>query len=762
MSTNQQIIDALKEELLQLKRKHVSFYNEIKNLEQKIEKLEQAGTVKEPVADIVKAPEEKIIVKEEVLQPKPVLEVEKPLAPPPPKPERKKVNMESFIGENLVAKIGILITVIGVAIGGKYAIDNDLISPLTRIILGYILGIGLAVFALKLKEKYKNFSAILLSGAMAIFYFITYFAHALYDLMPQALAFALMLLFTGFTVISAIHYKKQVIAVIGLVGAYAIPFFLSNDSGNVLVLFSYMAIINMGILVVAYKQYWKVLYVLAFSFTWLIYLAWFFDSYYIDGYYLTGLSLATIFFLIFYITFLAYKLIKKEDFNYGDVILLLFNSFIYYGVGYNILSVHETGMHLLGVFTVFNALIHFIAGILIYKAAHEKKTLFYTVFGLVIVFLTIAVPVQLDGHWVTLLWIGEAALLYWIGTTKDIKMYRSMTYVLLVIASFSLFYDWSENYATYYDYITPIFNIQFLTSLIFVGALAFINYVYYKYASEKMNVVGVLFGLLLTFVIYMTFQLEIDNYFNKLDIDYNTKILKSDNIISYYKDYKIIWNLNYLLFFLSVFSILNMKKFKIAVLGNVNIVANAFLMIYSLAWGLFVLSQIRENYLYNNGIETLFPLSGNAILIRYIFLFFAGLLLYFSYLYTKQDYINDAFKKNFKLFFVFVLLWILSSELLHWLDFAGYEAQYKLSLSIFWGIYALALIAYGIWKRDKSMRITGIVVFGVTLVKLFFYDIAHLSTISKTIVFIALGLLLLVISFLYNKYTSIISQDDKK
>src|SRR5690606_39414266 len=175
-------------------------------------------------------------------------------------------------------------------------------------------------------------------------------------------------------------------------------------------------------------------------------------------------------------------------------------------------------MHLLGIFTVFNALIHFIAGVLIYKAAHEKKTLFYTVFGLVIVFLTIAVPVQLDGHWVTLLWIAEAALLYWIGTTKNIKMYRSMTYALLAIASLSLFYDWSENYNSYnYDCLTPIFNIQFLTSLIFTGALVFINYVYYKYASEKTNVVSVLFGLLLTFVIYMTFQLEIDNYFNKLD-----------------------------------------------------------------------------------------------------------------------------------------------------------------------------------------------------------------------------------------------------
>jgi uncharacterized membrane protein len=42
--------------------------------------------------------------------------------------------------------------------------------------------------------------------------------------------------------------------------------------------------------------------------------------------------------------------------------------------------------------------------------------------------------------------------------------------------------------------------------------------------------------------------------------------------------------------------------------------------------------------------------------------------------------------------------------------------------------------------------------FGITLIKLFFYDIAQLDTIFKTVIFISLGLLLLVISFLYNKY----------
>ncbi|MEL6822475.1 MAG: DUF2339 domain-containing protein, partial [Calditrichota bacterium] len=57
------------------------------------------------------------------------------------------------------------------------------------------------------------------------------------------------------------------------------------------------------------------------------------------------------------------------------------------------------------------------------------------------------------------------------------------------------------------------------------------------------------------------------------------------------------------------------------------------------------------------------------------------------------------------------------------------------------------------------LRIGAIVLFAVTLAKLFLYDIAHLDTISKTVVFIALGILLLLISFLYNKYKHLIADE---
>jgi len=67
----------------------------------------------------------------------------------------------------------------------------------------------------------------------------------------------------------------------------------------------------------------------------------------------------------------------------------------------------------------------------------------------------------------------------------------------------------------------------------------------------------------------------------------------------------------------------------------------------------------------------------------------------------------------------------------------------------------MALINFGIWKK-KHLRIGAIALFAIVLAKLFLYDIAYLDTISKTIVFVALGVLLLIISYLNNKYRKLI------
>ena len=85
---------------------------------------------------------------------------------------------------------------------------------------------------------------------------------------------------------------------------------------------------------------------------------------------------------------------------------------------------------------------------------------------------------------------------------------------------------------------------------------------------------------------------------------------------------------------------------------------------------------------------------------------------------------------------------ILSSELLNMMDMAGQKGSYKLGLSIFWGIYSLILVSLGISFGRKHLRISAIVLFAITLAKLFFLDIENLDTLSKTAVFVSLGVLL--------------------
>ena len=697
-----------------------------------------------------------------------------------PKTPKLQTDIEKFIGENLINKIGIFITIIGVAIGAKYSIDHQLISPLTRIILGYLVGVGLLGVGLKLKKSYANYSAVLVSGAMAIMYFITFAAYSFYDLYPQFVAFALMVVFTVFTVVAALNYNNQIISLIGLVGAYAVPFLLSDGSGKVAVLYTYMAIINIGILVIAFKKYWKILYYSSFALTWIIYASWFSSQYKFEEHFAIAATFLLIFFLIFYATFLAYKLIRKEKFEIEDVALLLVNSFIFYGIGYSMMYGQATLENNLGLFTVGNAIIHLVVSAVIYKQKLGDRNLFYLVSGLFLVFITIAIPVQLHGHWITLLWAAEAALLFWIGRTKNVTFYETLSYPLMFLAFFSVLRDLSiintaVDQLLLRDMPTPFYNISFLTSLIFVSCFGFINII-----NQNKNYIAPWQGKdaipkLMSYIIpcifllslYFTFLKEITNYWGLLlknsEITVNIKGQTLPDIHVNYDLEKLeaIWIINYSLIFFTILSYINIKKIKNQNLGYVNLAINTFSVLMFLTFGLYMLSELRDSYL-QQSLAQYYYRGIFHILIRYISFAFVATMLYAIYKYIQQEFLKAELKIAYEIMLYITILWITSSELINWMDIVHSTQSYKLGLSILWGIYSLMLIALGIWKKKKHLRIGAIIIFGLTLAKLFLYDISYLDTISKTIVFVSLGILLLIISFLYNKYKNLISGDTEE
>ncbi len=689
-----------------------------------------------------------------------------------PKPATKS-NLERFIGENLISKIGILVLIIGVAIGAKYAIDNNWITPLMRIVIGYIFGFGLLGFAFKLRNKYLNFSAVLLSGAMAIMYFITYFAYTLYGIFNQTTAFVLMLIFTVFTVAAAINFSRQVIANIGLVGAYAIPFLLSNNTGNIAFLLTYIAIINIGILAISIKKYWRSLFYLSFIFTWLTFLGWYIFDYRTAVHFNLALLFLTINFFTFYLTFLAYKLISHQTVAIETVSLVTANSFIFYGIGYSLFANREGFENYLGLFTVGNAAIHFAFAVAVSRLKLVSTDLIYLLSALVLIFATIAIPVQLDGQYVTLLWTAQAAILFWIGRAKQIPLYEFFSYPAMALAFLSLLVDWqSTSYFTtapeIIENFRPFFNGVFLTAIIFAAAFAFIFAVNRDeklepaIGNEMREILGYLIPAIGLLVFYNAFRMEIANYFNLQYLQSeipDPQTSPSVPKIYYYdlKTFSFIWQLNYTMLFLTILSFVNIRKFKNQFTALMCLVLSIFVLTIFLTVGLYFLGDLRESFMLGEYAE-FYGHSYFYILIRYVSYAFVAGLLYAFYKTVKQDFLRDTIAYEdfiFDLILYFSLLIILSAELITWTEIFGYKDAFKLGLSIFWGIYAVGLIVLGIYQNKKYLRIGAIILFAVTLAKLFFYDIAELGTISKTVVFVSLGILLLIASFLYNKYKSL-------
>ncbi|MDR0713562.1 MAG: DUF2339 domain-containing protein [Bacteroidales bacterium] len=753
MTEGSDTINALSGKLDRLSARQAEISKELAVLREEIIRMQKTDAVAAAEA----AAPLPTVVPPQPIPPRPV-----PSQPLPAPTKQVKNNLEKFIGENLINKIGIVITVAGVAIGVKFAIDHQLISPLTRIVLGYLFGLGLLVIAYRLKKNYAGFSAVLLSGTVAILYFVTYAAYDFYDFIPKLPAFALMFAFTAFISLAAVHYNRQIIAHIGMAGAYAIPFLLSDGSEKVVTLFSYIAVINLGILALSFKKHWKALYYVAFPLTWIIYATWYIMKFDMDTYFAEALVFLGIFFVIFYLMFLSYRLLRGNKYNVGDIILLLSNAFIFYGFGYSTLNAHAVGESLLGLFTLLNALIHFLTALWLYRQKQADRNVFYLVTGMVLVFVTIAAPVQLEGNWVTLAWACEAALLFWTGRAKGAPVYVKMSFPLMIFALFSLIQDWAGRG----DHITPVFNAGCLTSLLLAAIFGSIVLTDKKRPAgtlrtgwEKIILLSAAGFALLS--LYMAFFYEIYYYCEDIFSDSYREINTEDGYEIFFNHntvyFRNVWLLSYSLFFFAAWSAVNFLKIKSRTFSAVLLGTNILTTFLFLTVGLYALSELRENYYDFPDESSLFNIG-----VRYIaFLPAIGML---AVIFRQGHHRTLGIRSlciPVELFLHLSVLWLVSNELIHWLDIAEVHS-YKLGLSILWGCYSLLLIALGILKKKKYLRIGAISLFGITLCKLFLYDIRDLDTIAKTIVFVVLGILLLLISFLYNKYKHVIDDEPSK
>lgn len=658
-----------------------------------------------------------------------------PPPPPPPPPSvrpsaapLRAVNYEKYIGENLFGKIGILILVVGMGLFVKYAIDNEWINETLRTILGFAVGGILLLLAFRLKNPYRMFSSLLAGGAFAIFYVTIAIAYHYYELFSQPAAFLLLVVVTLLMSGLAIVYNRRELAVIALTGGFIAPFLVSNGMGSYLVLFTYVLILDLGMFALSFYRKWGELPVICFFFTWTILggYAVFADLDLYSRRQLLHLLLFAIgFYLIFLLPVVSIVRINRKKINQMLLGVLVLNPFVF--LFFALWFLGEMGLehNYRGGFTLFVALIDFALLGWVRRKGGNFSFLFNTLLGLGLAFVSVTIPIQGEGKVITLFWATEMAVVLWFYTRFRSAVYRGFAVLLPVLACFSYVLDVADVFIhpSRFSEDSLFLNGLFATGL-YLG-LAWAVSAWLLQRAALRNTLSLLASAL---IIYVAFILDFHRHIHPALLSHSYMQLFTGVVL------------------LGLTMVWSRKRFPMP----------RYTAGYAAGLGFSLVCFLIHAYRVNHaqaaeGLDFIFEWI--SLLVVSVHAVWIGCLYY-----RGCDYRSPA-SRHMTLFLSLtgtVLLLIATNNLLHQL---GLRDETNAGFSVALSVAGFIQMTVGMRLHLKLLRMVSLGVFGLVLLKLGVVDLWLLPTIGKVIVFILLGVILLVLSFLYQKLKSALFDD---
>jgi len=697
----------------------------------------------------------------EVTQPQAAL-IEHALNNPPKQPTlahkptfmERNPDMEKFIGENLVSKIGIVILVLAIGYFVKFAIDNDWIGPVGRVGIGILCGAILVAVAHALRNSYKAFSSVLAGGGIAVFYFTIALGFHQFHLFSQTVAFVIMVVITCFAVILSHLYNRQEVAIIALIGGFATPFMVSTGSGNYKILFSYLIILNAGLLVIAYSKAWRLLNLLAFIFTVILFGFWLFTLKYNTpvSTYANGLLFATAFYLLFFIINIAHNIRENKKFIASDFGILLANTCLYFSAGLYLLTMMKAEPYR-GLFTAGIGVFNLASSFILFGNRKIDNNILYLLIGITLSFVSLIAPIQLNGNNITVFWASESVLLYWLFQKSRIRIIQYGSLLVWAAMLVSLMMDWMNVYGIRSTMLPVVINKGFITT-VFSSVATYVLFLLRRKNIPEASSAGDirlpdnLFRITAIVLLFAAGAFEINYQFNY-----------------YYPVLNLIYLLLYTFFFIYLFVLITEKLPSVP-------------LNFYIKTGLLALCVL----LYLFSIQKTFAIQSNMLEQHHLTMHFTAhwmsalLLLFILYKVITILRLNQpAIQKNRNLLtgITCIVVVILLSAEIHLLmnnifynnnnSLAEIQRVYiKTGLPILWGLCSFGFMWLGMRHKYRPLRIISLTLFSITLLKLFIFDIRNIPIAGKIAAFFSLGILLLVISFMYQRLKKIIIEDEKK
>ena len=393
----------------------------------------------------------------------------------PPDDERADLSSgewEWLLGGNWLARVGILAVIIGVGFFLKLAFDNEWIGETGRVVLGLVVGLALLGGGEFWSRKYPAWAQAVTGGGIAILYLSVFAAHVLYGLVPAAAALGLSSLVTLGAAGLALRYEARAVAVLGMLGGFATPLFLADKLPGQWALLSYVVMLDFGVLALATFRNWRWFTLLALLGSLALFGFWHEELN-------PGLLLAqvgiTVIFLIFVGATTLFHILWRRAPGLLDQSLIVLNGMAYFGISY--LLMFDAYRAWMGGFTLLLALFYGLLGYGILTRHREQAPLSLITLGMALVFLTIAIPVQLGGPWVTMAWAVQAVVLVWLSFFHKMHRLRWAGMAVFALIVFRLVVydfatsDWGAAYfGDGYSY-WPVVNWHFLAFAAAVAAM---------------------------------------------------------------------------------------------------------------------------------------------------------------------------------------------------------------------------------------------------------------------------------------------------
>ena len=643
-----------------------------------------------------------------------------------------ETNFEKYIGENLFGKIGILIFIIGIGFFVKYAIDQNWINETARTLMGYAVGAGMLVLAERLHKRYHTFSSLLAGGAFGIYYLITAIAFHYYDLFSHTMAFVILCATTIFMSAVSVLYDRKELAVTALVGGFIAPFIISTDSSSIIRLQIYIGILNIGMFCLAMYKKWAILPMVSFAFTYIILWGTTAIGSFTDNeavtIYPTLFAFATLFYVIFLLPIVfILRTQYSENTRLGLLAIITANSFMYLIYGDFLLQHFEVSSDTTAYLAFFIAAVNLAIHLYLRFRVEGQDTLRNLMLGLAVTFASMGIPILFSTANVLMVWAAEAVLLLWLFTKEKNRIYEWASAILLFLTMGALAYYRTTDTFIHNTGDSLFFNGAFFVTT-FVSIAYFVAAVIMQYNKEffsdmrrliaytPCNAIAYALGFCILFLAFR------DNFHFHLEqpISEYASLLTA-NII------------------LLGGALILRKRFEIS---ENKLAYEISLYLAGILFAMTVWNDTAPDGLLLRWLMALVTIAYMAYCMR-------GQLLATSNprsLHTEYAIVST-------------LTWLTLTRLLL---ITFNEVNFSTAFSLSLGIAAFILMCIGMRYHSKEIRIVSLAEFGIIIGKLILNDVWAMPALGKIIVFISLGAILLILSFLYQKLKDALFNEEKQ